>query len=402
MNGVLENRSFPAYFSINICVPSGLPRTDNADHCAGEDVGAGKAMTAPRGHELRLEGISHRFGAATAVDGVDLAIAGGELVALLGPSGCGKSTLLRIIAGFIAQTEGSVLFDKAAVDHLSPRHRGVGIVFQNYALFPHMTVRRNVAYGLEAQGFGRDNIATRVDEMLDFVQMRAFGDRLPRQLSGGQQQRIALARCLAINPKVLVLDEPFGALDKNLRLDMQIEIKRLQRDCGITTVIVTHDQEEALVMADRIAVMNKGRIEQFGSPGEVYDSPKTLFVSQFVGTTNLLSGDIVAASPSGAEVKVADCRLRVGPVGDIAVGRNVVVAIRPERLRLEGDAAPGTFAGTVKAVLPLGSHVVYDIATELGSPVRLNASRDAAALAIGERVRLGPSAPAACSVFPAT
>jgi len=357
-------------------------------------------MTAPRGHELRLEGISHRFGAATAVNGVELAIGGGELVALLGPSGCGKSTLLRIIAGFIAQSEGRVLFDNASVDHLSPRHRGVGIVFQNYALFPHMTVRRNVAYGLEATGYERDKIATRVDEMLDFVQMRTFGDRLPRQLSGGQQQRIALARCLAINPKVLVLDEPFGALDKNLRLDMQIEIKRLQRDCGITTVIVTHDQEEALVMADRIAVMNKGRIEQFGTPGEVYDSPKTLFVSQFVGATNLLSGSLVEAGPLGAEVRIAECRLRVGPVSDIAVGRNVMVAIRPERLRLEGDGAPGAFAGTVTAVLPLGSHVVYDIATELGSPVKLNASRDAAALAIGARVRLGPAMPAACSVFP--
>jgi putative spermidine/putrescine transport system ATP-binding protein len=358
-------------------------------------------MTAPRGHELRLEGISHRFGATTAVDQVDLSMSGGELVALLGPSGCGKSTLLRIVAGFIRQTLGRVLFDNTAVDHLSPRHRGVGIVFQNYALFPHMTVRRNVAYGLEAQRLPAEKIAARVDEMLDFVQMRMFGDRLPRQLSGGQQQRVALARCLAINPKILVLDEPFGALDKNLRLDMQIEIKRLQRDCGITTIIVTHDQEEALVMADRIAVMNKGRIEQFGTPGEVYDSPKTLFVSQFVGTTNLLPGDLVAADPAGAEVKVAACRLRVGPVGDLAVGRKVVVAIRPERLRLAGDAAPGTFAGTVKAVLPLGSHIVYDIATELGSAIKLNASRDAASLAIGEHVRMGPAGPAACNVFPA-
>jgi putative spermidine/putrescine transport system ATP-binding protein len=357
-------------------------------------------MTAPRGHELRLDGITHRFGATTAVDGVDLAVAGGELVALLGPSGCGKSTLLRIIAGFIAPSNGRVLFDNQSVGHLPPRHRGVGIVFQNYALFPHLTVRRNVAYGLEAQRLARDRIAARVDEMLDFVQMRAFGDRLPRQLSGGQQQRVALARCLAINPKILVLDEPFGALDKNLRLDMQIEIKRLQRDCGITTIIVTHDQEEALVMADRIAVMNRGRVEQFGTPGEVYDKPSTLFVSQFVGTTNLLSGRLVAATPSGGEVKIADCRLRVGPVDGLAVGRDVVVAIRPERLRLQ-DGGTGTFAGTVKAVLPLGSHVVYDIATELGGAVKLNAARDAAVLAIGERVHLAPSAAAACSVFPA-
>jgi len=246
----------------------------------------------------------------------------------------------------------------------------------------------------------RGEIARRTAEALALVDLTGLEGRLPRQLSGGQQQRVALARCLAINPRVLVLDEPFGALDKNLRLDMQIEIKRLQRDCGITTVIVTHDQEEALAMADRIAVMNKGRIEQFGTPGEVYDSPRTLFVSQFVGTTNLLSGDIVAATASGAEVRIADCRLRVGPVGDLAVGRKVVVAIRPERLRVAPDAAPGTFAGTVTSVLPLGSHVVYDIATELGSAVKLNASRDSAALAVGERVRMGPAAPAACSVFP--
>jgi putative spermidine/putrescine transport system ATP-binding protein len=355
-------------------------------------------MTAPRSHDLRLAGITHRFGATTAVDGVDLEIRGGELVALLGPSGCGKSTLLRIIAGFIAQTEGRVLFDNAPVDHLAPRRRGVGIVFQNYALFPHMTVRSNVAYGLEAQGVPRDKIPARVDEMLDFVHMRPFADRLPRELSGGQQQRIALARCLAIDPKVLVLDEPFGALDKNLRLDMQIEIKRLQRDCGITTVIVTHDQEEALVMADRIAVMNKGRIEQFGTPGEVYDSPSSLFVSQFVGTTNLLTGELVATAPP--EVRIGDCRLRVGPADGLQVGRKVVVAVRPERLRVFPDSAAGTFPGVITAVLPLGSHVIYDVATELGSAIKLSASRDDAMLAVGARVRIGPAAPGACSVFP--
>src|SRR6266581_2596412 len=179
--------------------------------------------------------------------------------------------LHRIISGFIRQTEGRVLFDDNAVDHLAPAGRGVGIVFQNYALFPHMTIAENVAYGLQAQRWPRDKIAARVAEMLDLVHMSEFAARKPRQLSGGQQQRIALARCLAIDPKVLLLDEPFGALDKNLRLDMQIEVKRLQREYGITTVLVTHDQEEALSMADRIAVMNKGQIEQVSSPTEIYD-----------------------------------------------------------------------------------------------------------------------------------
>ena len=200
-------------------------------------------MATHRGHRLTLENISQRFGDFAALRDIDLDVAGGELVALLGPSGCGKSTLLRIIAGFTRQTQGRVLFDGAAVDDLSAGRRGVGIVFQNYALFPHMTVRENVAYGLQARRWPRDKIAARVAEMLALVHMSEFAQRRPRQMSGGQQQRIALARCLAIEPKVLLLDEPFGALDKNLRLDMQIEVKRLQRESGVTTILVTHDRE---------------------------------------------------------------------------------------------------------------------------------------------------------------
>ena len=247
-------------------------------------------MAAVRGHQLRLDGITQRFNEFVAVSDIDLDVVGGELVALLGPSGCGKSTLLRIISGFIRQTEGRVLFDGQPVDHLPASQRGVGIVFQNYALFPHMTVAENVAYGLQARKWPRQKIAPRVAEMLELVHMSEFAQRKPRQLSGGQQQRIALARCLAIDPKVLLLDEPFGALDKNLRLDMQIEVKRLQRESGVTTILVTHDQEEALSMADRIAVMSRGRIEQVSSPTEIYDEPKTLFVNGFVGTSNILSG----------------------------------------------------------------------------------------------------------------
>ncbi len=232
-------------------------------------------MASRQGHRLRLEDISHRFGDFVAVRDINLEVSGGELVALLGPSGCGKSTLLRIVSGFIRQSEGRVLFDGEPVDHLPPSRRGVGIVFQNYALFPHMTVAENVAYGLEAQRWPRERIAPRVAEMLDARAHAASSrERKPRQLSGGQQQRVALARCLAIDPKVLLLDEPFGALDKNLRLDMQIEVKRLQREYGITTILVTHDQEEALSMADRIAVMTRGRIEQVSSPTEIYDRPQ--------------------------------------------------------------------------------------------------------------------------------
>src|ERR1043166_7990289 len=204
--------------------------------------------TARRGHHVRLDDITHRFGDLDAVRDITLDVAPGELVGLLGPSGCGKSTLLRIVSGFIRQTRGKVLFDGAPVDGLSPRRRGVGIVFQNYALFPHMTVAENVAYGLQAHKWPRSQIAPRVAAMLDLVHMSEFSGRRPRQLSGGQRARVALARCLAIDPRVLLRDEPFGALDKNLRLDMQIEVKRLQREYGITTILVTNDQEEALSM----------------------------------------------------------------------------------------------------------------------------------------------------------
>src|SRR5438477_2215585 len=259
-------------------------------------------MATNRGHRLTLDNITQRFNDFVAVSDINLDVAGGEMVALLGPSGCGKSTLLRIVSGFIRQSEGRVLFDGQPVDHLSPSRRGVGIVFQNYALFPHMSVAENVAYGLQAHRWPREKIAPRVAEMLALVHMSEFAERKPRQLSGGQQQRVALARCLAIDPKVLLLDEPFGALDKNLRLDMQIEVKRLQREYGVTTILVTHDQEEALSMADRIAVMARGRIEQVSTPTEIYDRPATLFVNQFVGTTNVLSG---AFTSGGAGARVA-------------------------------------------------------------------------------------------------
>ena len=267
-------------------------------------------MIARNGHELHLENITQTFGDFTAVRAINLNVGAGELVALLGPSGCGKSTLLRIVSGFIRQTEGRVLFDDEAVDHLSPSQRGVGIVFQNYALFPHMTVAENVAYGLQAHKWPRARIGPRVEEMPTLVHMNEFAQRKPRQLSGGQQQRVALARCLAIDPKVLLLDEPFGALDKNLRLDMQIEVKRLVRESGVTTILVTHDQEEALSMADRIAVMSRGNIEQVSTPTEIYDNPRTLFVNQFVGTTNLMSGEYATA---GGEATVTLKNGRTSP-----------------------------------------------------------------------------------------
>jgi putative spermidine/putrescine transport system ATP-binding protein len=357
-------------------------------------------MATNPGHRLTLDRITQRFGDFTAVRDVSLDVAGGELVALLGPSGCGKSTLLRIMSGFIRQTEGRVLFDGEGVDHLSPSRRGVGIVFQNYALFPHMSVAENVAYGLQAQKWPRTRIGPRVEEMLALVHMSEFAERKPRQLSGGQQQRIALARCLAIDPKILLLDEPFGALDKNLRLDMQIEVKRLQRESGVTTILVTHDQEEALSMADRVAVMSRGNIEQVSSPTEIYDRPRTLFVNQFVGTTNVLYGDFVRDGSSarivlagGAEIDVPAISVRAG------VGK-VVVAIRPEQLHV---VPGGKLTGVVKAVMPLGAHVVYDVELAPGMSLKVSAPRaDGIAMRqAGEQVRLAPTSMEACHVFPA-
>lgn len=341
-------------------------------------------MAAPQGHRLRLERITQRFGSVVALADVSLEIEGGELVALLGPSGCGKSTLLRIIAGFIEQSAGRVLFDGVPVDALSASRRGVGIVFQSYALFPHMSVRENVAYGLQAQHWPRGRIGARVDEMLSRVRMLELAERLPRELSGGQQQRVALARCLAVDPKVLLLDEPFGALDKNLRLDMQIEVKRLQRECGITTVLVTHDQEEALSMADRIAVLNGGRVEQFAPPSEIYDRPASLFVNRFVGTANLIP---VHAAPGWAPG---------APSG-------ALLAVRPERLRLRRDDTPRALAALVKAVMPLGPQVVYEVETSGGIALKISAQRTAGSevLPAGERVYVELAADSVCQVFAA-
>ena len=272
-------------------------------------------------------------------------------------------------------------------------------MFQNYALFPHMTVAQNVAYGLEAHSWPRAKIAPRVAEMLDLVHMSEFAQRKPRQLSGGQQQRVALARALAIDPKVLLLDEPFGALDKNLRLDMQIEVKRLQREYGITTILVTHDQEEALSMADRIAVMARGRIEQASSPTEIYDRPATLFVNQFVGTTNVLTGEFTPGPERGHVILANGLGLDVPSVPGFIKGSKVAVSIRPEHLHV---VSGGGLGGIVKAVLPLGSHVVYDIEIAPGLSVKVSEPREGQIMRTsGEQVRVAPTSLAAANVFPA-
>src|SRR5437867_1259935 len=299
-------------------------------------------MSGEQGHTLDIDSVTHRYGPVTAVADVSLAVRAGEIVALLGPSGCGKTTLLRVVAGFVRQSAGSVRIDGKAIDHLPANLRNVGIVFQSYALFPHMTVAHNVAYGLQARGVPRGDVRRAVERFLEVVRLTDFRDRLPRQLSGGQQQRVAVARALAVAPTVMLLDEPFSALDKGLRLDMQIEIKRLQRQFGLTAILVTHDQDEAMSVADRIAVMNHGRVEQFDTPIAVYDRPATLFVSGFIGTTNLLRGRALESANGTTLVELeAGAKLTVPTDRAFAAGAAVMLSARPEQLRLPAEAAAG-------------------------------------------------------------
>jgi len=348
------------------------------------------------GQSLLLDRITHRYGGQVAVGDVTLDIGGGELVALLGPSGCGKTTLLRIVAGFIRQMTGRVLVGGAPIDHLPPSTRGVGIVFQNYALFPHMSVADNVAYGLAASGADRATQKAEAARMLELVQLGHLATRLPRALSGGQQQRVALARALAVKPAILLLDEPFSALDKNLRLDMQIEVKRLQRLSGVTTVLVTHDQEEALSMADRVAVLSAGKLEQFAPPTEVYDRPATLFVNGFVGQANMLAGTL--AGPTAVRLDVGGM-VMVRPCA-AGQGSRVTVCIRPEHMLLDGDTE--AIPATVGLGLPLGPTIVHEVRFVDGTTAKVTEARRPGTMprAAGTTVRVAV-APGLAQAFPA-
>ena len=359
-------------------------------------------MNAASGQPLIIDAVTQRYGSFLAVDNVTLDIKAGELIALLGPSGCGKTTLLRIIAGFIVQSEGHVVIGDTMVDELPPNRREVGIVFQNYALFPHMTIADNIAYGLAARGISRDEQKARVTEMLSLIRLTHIADRYPKQLSGGQQQRVALARALAVKPNILLLDEPFAALDKNLRLDMQIEIKRIQRLAGTTTVLVTHDQEEALSMADRVAVLNQGRLEQYAVPTEVYDLPNSLFVNTFVGSANTLPGKLIALNGEATVALDIGGEIRTrAPTVAVAPGDRVTVCMRPEHLRL-ADEGEG-LAGIVEMGLPLGASIVHEVRTADGRALKVTEPRAAGALprTPGSAVRVQTVGAQAISVFPA-
>ena len=288
---------------------------------------------------LDISGASKSFGTATVLGGVDLRVAQGEFVSLLGPSGCGKTTLLRIVAGLLSVDAGTVKLDGEDITAKPPHKRDVGVVFQNYALFPHLTVAENVAFGLKAKGRGATETKQAVKRFLDLVHLEAFADRSVRALSGGQQQRVAVARALAVRPKLLLLDEPFSALDRKLRETMQIDLRRLLRELGTTSVFVTHDQDEALTMSDRIAVMNKGAIEQFDAPEAIYKRPATSFALEFVGLSSQLAGTVVGMQGDLVIVETSFGRL-VAP-GSFVSGAEVLLAVRPERIKVEpmGDFA---------------------------------------------------------------
>jgi spermidine/putrescine transport system ATP-binding protein len=309
------------------------------------------------GGEVQLVDLVKRFADVTAVAGINLDMPPGEFFSLLGPSGCGKTTSLRLIAGFERPDEGQILLDGIDMAQTPPHKRNVNTVFQNYALFPHLTVAENVGFGLRYQNVSRQEAKKKIADALELVRLQGYERRRPSQLSGGQQQRVALARALILNPAVLLLDEPLGALDAKLRKALQIELKALQEEIGITFVYVTHDQEEALTMSDRLAVMSNGRVEQIGSPSEVYEEPTTAYVADFLGVSNLMDATADGPDAEGhGRVKLGEFELAAGQ-GDTDVRGPVKMVIRPERVRLEETGATGAnrVPGMVERVVYVGS-----------------------------------------------
>jgi len=345
---------------------------------------------------LHIERAHKTYGHVQALSDVSLQVAAGEFLTILGPSGSGKTTLLKVVAGFEIPDAGEVIVDSKDITALDPARRNIGMVFQNYALFPHMTVFRNVAFPLQMRGIPSGEIKSRVSEVLDLVGLSSMSERLPKQLSGGQQQRVALARAIVFRPSLLLLDEPFGALDRKLRELMQLEVRRLQRQLGLTTLFITHDQEEALIMSDRIAVMDGGRLQQIGLPHEIYEAPANTFVADFIGESNILVGQ-VEQSAGGAQL-----RLEGGPpvqikgeLSGIHSGRTARVLIRPERFfdvttgKADGASA-NQIEGTVVESIYIGISDKYRIRTAGGLEIlaRLNSGQGARRYNVGEPVRL--------------
>ncbi|MGK3200393.1 ABC transporter ATP-binding protein [Amycolatopsis sp. MEPSY49] len=332
--------------------------------------------------QLRLDGVSRSFGTANALSGLDLAIARGEFVALLGPSGCGKSTALNCLAGLLPLTGGSIWLDDTRIDGQPPEQRGFGMVFQNYALFPHMSVRANVGFGLKMRKVGRADARRRVDEALRLVQLTDHAAKFPAQLSGGQQQRVAIARAVVLEPPVVLMDEPLSNLDAKLRLEMRMEIRRLHQTLGLTTVYVTHDQEEALSLADRLVVLREGAVQQIGTPEEVYAQPVNSYVASFMGYRNLL--DVTVTGTAGTSVTVEGAGVRLTGRGSLAQGP-AKVAIRPEDF-VVGDGAENALDVTVEIVEYHGRELSVSARLENGTPVYFRTDKR---LAPGDTTRIG-------------
>ena len=332
---------------------------------------------------IRFENVTKRFGDFVAVDDLTLNIYEREFFALLGPSGCGKTTLLRMLAGFETPSEGRILLADQDVSRLPPYRRPINMMFQSYALFPHMTVEANIAFGLKQDKLGRDDIRLRVTEMLKLVRLEKFASRKPHQLSGGQRQRVALARSLAKRPKVLLLDEPLGALDKKLREETQFELMDLQQELGLTFVVVTHDQEEAMTMADRIAILDKGQVMQVATPAEIYEAPGSRFVANFVGNVNMFEGRVAARDADTARITGATgAEIVVANAGDAAAGNTVAFAIRPEKIKVSSkkpdNAGVNAMEGEVYDIAYLGDMTIYHVRLSDGQVVKaaaLNAAR---------------------------
>lgn len=314
---------------------------------------------------LELVNLTKQFGDFTAVDAMDLLVNDGEMVALLGESGCGKTTTLRMIAGFTAPSAGEVLLDGASINKLPPYKRNVGIFFQNYALFPHLSTYDNVAFGLKLKKMAKAQIKQKVDDILQLVKLTGLEKRFPRELSGGQQQRVALARALVTEPSVLLLDEPLSNLDAKLRVEMQVEIKRIQRDLGITTIIVTHDQEEAVSLADRVVVMNRGRLLQSGSPKTVFDAPDNIFVADFMGFTNFIPAVAGESADGKTQMLCAGGRKLAAAKTDAKAGETVQLAIRPENILL----APSDLTGKIENVTYKGNITRIEVSGLFDQPV---------------------------------
>jgi iron(III) transport system ATP-binding protein len=341
--------------------------------------------------KISLQGVVKRFGATIAVDRTRLEIADGELFTLLGPSGCGKTTLLRLIAGFYSPPdEGTIHFGERRVERLPPYERNIGMVFQNYALWPHMTVGANITYGLRLRKLPAAEIASRLERGLRQVNLVGLAERFPGQLSGGQQQRVALARALVLNPDILLLDEPLSNLDAKIRVQVRAEIRRLQQELRITTVYVTHDQEEALSLSDRVAVMRDGRIQQVATPRELYERPVNRFVADFVGTNNLIPGVCTEQGRGGVIVDTPLGPVQAGPVDAVGAGERCVLAVRPENVVL-GSGGENAFSGRIAFASYLGDTLRYDVETESGLVIKVDV-RDSwhhRLLPVGEPLQLG-------------